>query len=116
MPSVAATSHADRLPVTDGRSAEAQYLRRIRDELRQHVGGAPTIAQKLLIDRVAHVALRLHALDCEPMLPENSEYLEMTRLLGELLAQIGAQMGSSATKQNVTEIMRSPGQLSGAAA
>jgi hypothetical protein len=79
MPSVAATSHADRLPVTDGRSAEAQYLRRIRDELRQHVGGSPTIAQRLLIDRVAHTALRLHALDCEPVLTENSEYLNLPR-------------------------------------
>src|SRR3954452_11231336 len=104
MPSVAATSHADRLPVTDGRSAEAQYLRRIRDELRQHVGGSPTIAQRLLIDRVAHTALRLHALDCEPMLPKNADYLDLTRLLADLLAQIGAQMESSSTKsQNITD-------------
>src|SRR3954467_5916782 len=102
MAPIATTSQAGRIPPTDGRSAEAQYLRRIRAELRQHVGGAPTIAQKLLIDRVAHVALRLHARECEPMLPENGEYLEMTRLLGELLAQIGAQVDSSATRaQNI---------------
>src|SRR4051812_15006361 len=115
MVSVTTTSQAGRVPVSDGRSAEAQYLRRIRAELRQHVGGAPTIAQKLLIDRVAHTALRLHALDCEPMLNENGEYLEMTRLLGELLAQIGAQAQAASTKPP-NEIMRSPGQLAGAAA
>src|SRR3954452_4736963 len=104
MPSVAATSHADRLPVTDGRSAEAQYLRRIRDELRQHVGGSPSIAQRLLIDRVAHVALRLSALDIEPMLNESGDYLDLTRLLADLLTQI-AQMESLPAKSQNIEIM-----------
>jgi hypothetical protein len=85
------TSHAGRLPITDGRSAEAQYIRRLRAELRQHVGGAPTIAQRLLIDRVVNIALRLHALDCEPILLENGDYLELTRMLTELLAQLSDQ-------------------------
>jgi hypothetical protein len=80
-----------RLPIADGRSAEAQYLRRIRADLRQHVGGAPTIAQRLLIDRIAHTTLRLHGLDREPMLIDNGEFLELSRLLAELLAQLGGQ-------------------------
>lgn len=95
MAQIAATSCPAHLPITDGRSAESRYLRRIRADLRQHVGGAPTIAQRLLIDRVAHTALRLHALDLEPILPENGEFLELTRLLSDLLAQLHAQAGNA---------------------
>jgi hypothetical protein len=53
------------------------------------------MAQRLLIDRVAHTALRLHGLDCEPMLIDNGEFLELIRLLAELLAQLGGQSTSS---------------------
>src|SRR4051794_41694662 len=95
MAPIATTSTASRLPVTDGRSAEAQYLKRLRADLRQHVGGAPTIAQKLLIDRVAHTALRIHALDCEPLLPENGEFLELTRLLTDLLDRLGVPVSAT---------------------
>jgi hypothetical protein len=41
MAHIAARSHRDRLPMTDGRSAEARYLRRIRAELIAQCGGTP---------------------------------------------------------------------------
>lgn len=42
----------------DGRSREGRYLRACRAELAAHVGGEPSRAQAVLIDRIAW--LRLH--------------------------------------------------------
>ena len=95
MAPTAASSHAKPLPITDRRSAEAKYLQQVRDELRAHVGGAPSIVQRLLIDRAAHTTLRLHGLDVEPVLPDNTEFLGLSRLLLDLLLQLGVQQPAS---------------------
>ena len=47
----------------DGRSVEGRFLRAIEAQLSEHVGGRPTVAQHLLISRVARVALRLELYD-----------------------------------------------------
>jgi hypothetical protein len=46
----------------DGRSVQGKYARNLEIELIQHVGGAPSIAQKLLIDQAIKIRLQLDAL------------------------------------------------------
>jgi hypothetical protein len=88
MANVAAGSRPDRLPITDGRSAEACFSRRITADLIAQVGGAPTATQRLLIGRIASLSLRVHLLDQDPELSDRDEYLGATRLLAELLGQL----------------------------
>ncbi|MFL5282486.1 MAG: transposase, partial [Rhodopila sp.] len=52
-----------RLPIGDGRSAEAQYAKRVRNELIAQCGGTVSASQRLLIDRIA--SLRIHLLDSD---------------------------------------------------
>ena len=47
----------------DGRSAEGRFCRHLEAELTAHVGGNPTIVQKLLIDRMIKIRLQLDLLD-----------------------------------------------------
>jgi hypothetical protein len=49
--------------LVDGRSAEGRFIRHLEAELIAHVGGAPTIAQRMLIDRAIKIRLQLDALD-----------------------------------------------------
>src|SRR4030081_3311207 len=49
--------------LVDGRSAEGRFIRNLEAELVAHVGGSPTIAQRLLVDRIIKVRLQLDALD-----------------------------------------------------
>jgi hypothetical protein len=46
----------------DGRSVQGKYARNLEIALIQHVGGAPSIAQKLLIDQAIKIRLQLNAL------------------------------------------------------
>src|SRR5438094_9855075 len=49
--------------LVDGRSAQGRFIRHLEAELTAHVGGLPSIAQKLLIDRIIRLRLQLDALD-----------------------------------------------------
>src|SRR3954464_10500017 len=43
----------------DGRTYEGMIVRRVRSALSEHVGGNPSVAQSLLIERAAWLSLRL---------------------------------------------------------
>jgi hypothetical protein len=47
----------------DGRRKEARLMRAMRDELIAHIGGAPSVVERRLIDRAAVLALRLAIMD-----------------------------------------------------
>jgi len=47
----------------DGRSAEGRFARHLEHELTLHVGGEPSIAQKLLIDQAIKIKMQLDALN-----------------------------------------------------
>jgi hypothetical protein len=47
----------------DGRSRQAQALRRFRAQLVEHVGGQPTVTEEALISSICQLRLRLLALD-----------------------------------------------------
>lgn len=48
---------------TDGRSERGRFIRHLEAELISYVGGEPTIAQRLLIDRTIKIRLQLDLLD-----------------------------------------------------
>ena len=47
----------------DGRSAEGRFIRDLEQQLVEHVGGKPSITQRLLIDRIIKIRLQLDGLD-----------------------------------------------------
>ena len=47
----------------DGRSTEGRYIRDLEKQLTEHIGGNPTITQKLLIQRIIELRMRLDAFD-----------------------------------------------------
>ncbi|MDE1906711.1 MAG: hypothetical protein KGH75_09725 [Rhodospirillales bacterium] len=60
-------SRPGKLAILDGRRAEARRMKEIRLELAQHVGGKPSATQRLLIDRVAMMMLRMELMDKEAL-------------------------------------------------
>jgi hypothetical protein len=63
-------------------------LKAVRAELVAQIGDRPTVSQRLLIDRVAQVSLQIHLMDQRKVQATRREYLDATRLLAELLAQL----------------------------
>src|ERR1700716_2192082 len=47
----------------DVRSAEGRFIRDLERQLVDHVGGAPSITQRLLIERIVKIKLQLDAFD-----------------------------------------------------
>jgi hypothetical protein len=47
----------------DGRSKSARLVRQLEGQLIEHLGGNPTVPQKLLIERVCKMKLQLDALE-----------------------------------------------------
>jgi len=47
----------------DGRSREGRFLAACRDELTQHVGGSPSPAERVLIDRLSWLQLHVLLID-----------------------------------------------------
>lgn len=47
----------------DGRSAEARFLKTVEAQLTQHVGGDPSVAERVLITRLSRIILRLSLFD-----------------------------------------------------
>ena len=89
MPQIEPASRHGRLPIGDGRSAEAQYAKRVRNELIAQCGGTVSASQRLLIDRIASLSLRIHLLDSDTSVHTGREYLDLTVTLAHLLAQLG---------------------------
>jgi hypothetical protein len=58
----------------DGRSAEARFLRDAEFQLIQHVGGRPSVAERVLISRLARIILRLSILDDKIATGQSSDY------------------------------------------
>ena len=72
-------------------------MRRLRASLAEQVGGSPSATQKLLIECIATIALRVRLIDANPDLPDRVEYLDLTRLLAELLAQLSGTPAPAST-------------------
>ena len=56
-------SRPKKLALLDGRLAEAKLMREVQAELTAHIGGNPTVTQRMLIERAATLTLRIRLLD-----------------------------------------------------
>jgi hypothetical protein len=54
------------------RTRESRFLLQIREDLTKHLGGAPNIAQALMIDRIAMTLLRIELMDREALMSDNA--------------------------------------------
>ncbi len=95
MPKIGPYSRPASMAKIDGRSADGRFLRRVRAELAQHVGGKPSATQYALIDRIAWLRLRIAAMDgntalAKPMTEHDSRtYLAWVGTLDRLMRGLG---------------------------
>ena len=105
----------NRLATVDFRTVEGRYFRQVRDELTRHVGGKPSPAQKILIERCAQLMLRIRLMDVahakEDFLSEKNtrEYLVWTNSLSRLLRQLGLEeVPANQKPASIAELIRKP--------
>jgi hypothetical protein len=95
MPKLGPRSAATRLTKLDGRTQLAKRAKRLRDELRQHVGGNPSATQMVLIDRAVMLQTRIDMLDKQTLDGhemndgDGRRYLAWTNSLTRLMRQLG---------------------------
>jgi hypothetical protein len=93
----------------DGRSKAARFLRMVERTLAEHVGGAPSAAQRMLISRAALLSLQLHAMDeaalaAGEMSEGNSRrYLAWSNTLTRCLASLGLK-GAAAKPPSLADL------------
>ncbi len=86
----------------DGRRREAKLLQQVRAELTEHVGGKPTVPQRMLIERAAALTLRVALLDRkvldEGVMTEHDSriYLGWSRALANVLTALGLKAAPDA--------------------
>jgi hypothetical protein len=106
-------SRPGKLAIADGRTAEAQLMKRVRDDLAQHCGGKPSATQKMIIAQCAMLTLRIHLMDRaalqhgEMTTTQAKNYLCWTNSLSRLLKQLGMK-GTAERPATITEIMSRP--------
>jgi hypothetical protein len=91
MPKIGAIYGIDTRLKRDGRTREARLVKRLRNELIAQCGGTVSASQRLLIDRIASLSLRINLLDNDLSARDTGEYVRATATLAQLLAQLDAQ-------------------------
>jgi hypothetical protein len=69
--SIGSNSRPVALAKLDGRTKEAALMRRVRADLIAHVGGLPTVTQRLLIERAVVLSLRVAQIDAKILAGES---------------------------------------------
>jgi len=88
-------SRPGKLAVIDGRRAEARRLKEIRAELAGHVGKDVSITQKMMIERIAMIMLRIELMDGRALKKgdmterDAREYLAWNNTVTRMLRQLG---------------------------
>ena len=82
------------LAALDGRSREGRLVRAVRRELTAHLGGKPSAAERMLIERAAFLSLRLAQLDAKMAgdgFTEHDQrfYIAWSNALSRLLRSLG---------------------------
>lgn len=102
-------SGPSRLAKLDGRTREGRLMRDTRRALVQHVGGHPSVAQALIIDRIVNLTIRIAAMDRKfaevGMMTDGDTavYLAWTGTLTRSLRELGIK-GAPAKQRTLAEI------------
>jgi len=105
-------SRPGRLAIIDGRRAEARRLKDIKTDLTNLVGGSPSAAQRLLIQRIAFLTLRLELMDRESLAgkPETERdarsYLAWSNALARMLQKLGLDGGDTPKAPTLSELLK----------
>lgn len=100
-------SRPDRWAKHDGRKTEGKILQEVRDQLTQHVGGSPSITQRLLIERTAWLVLHISMLDGRALREggfsshATKEYLSWCNTLRRSLVSLGLK-GEERSRSSTT--------------
>jgi hypothetical protein len=82
------------------RTRVSRFLVQVREDLTKHLGGAPSITQKLMIDRIAMTLLRIELMDREALDSDtpgviterqSRDYLAWVNTAGRLLRTMGLE-------------------------
>ena len=79
----------------DGRTREARFLKSIRIELVEHLGGRPSVTELALVERAVWISLRVAQLDAKMATAESftdhdtRTYLAWANALARILRQLG---------------------------
>lgn len=111
MPCIGPYSRNASLRKLDGRTREARLVRALRDELTAHVGGKPSVTQKIIIDQAVELRLRLALMEASGGEPEMSErnqvqYLAWHGCLVRCLTALGVKP-APVRAPSISELMRS---------
>jgi hypothetical protein len=85
----------------DGRTHDGRLMRDARQALIEHCGGAPSVTQRMLIDRVVALAVHLARMDRkaieagEMALHASNQYIAWSNCLTRTLRALGTKPGSS---------------------
>jgi hypothetical protein len=111
-PSVGPYSKPAVLAKVDGRTREGRLLKRVRADLTAHLGGAPSITQRMVIERAAALTLKLALLDAanpDAFFDEHASnyYLAWSNSLERCLRQLGLQPSQAMpTEQTLAEFLQ----------
>jgi len=88
-------SRPGKLAIIDGRRAEARRMKEIREGLIAHLGGTPSIAENMLIQRIAMLMLRMELMDARALKNgdmserDGRQYLAWNGAVARMLRQLG---------------------------
>ena len=89
-------SRSTSLARVDTRTREGRLLRDLRAELTAHVGGSPSVTQRLLIEQALELKLRIELMNQKtagelPTLHDRNYYISWTHALTRTLAALGLE-------------------------
>jgi hypothetical protein len=103
------------LPTFNGRTKEGAFLRGVRAELVNHVGGKPSPTQAALIEAAAQLRLRISMMDRkfgetrEQSDHDSRTYLAWVGALGRLMTRLDGLKGAAATRPpTLAELFAAP--------
>ena len=87
----------------DQRTREGRLMRQVRKDLIAHLGGNPSVTQRVMIDRAAWLSLRLALLDAKILADTFTEhdsrtYIAWDRSLNRLMRDLGLKGAAQAPR------------------
>jgi hypothetical protein len=88
-------SRPGKLAIIDGRSAEARRMKAIRQELVAHLGNSASTTQRMMIDRIAMLTLRVELMDRKALKlggqtdHDSRQYLAWANSISKMLRHLG---------------------------
>jgi hypothetical protein len=95
----------------DHRTREAGFLAWVRHDLTEHLGRAPTVVEKMLIDRAAILSLRLVKLDQKIIddtsftLHDDNHYVAWQNTLTRVLKALGVEAANGGARPTLADII-----------